>query len=248
MTPVICMLSAQPEHRTERACFILCSLHPAASRAPSPHSHLFSVVCCARRVAGHAVVGLWPCSPSQSRARFIHSLMRRHLGSQTSLILSHIELTFNIRVIASCILSVCGSIHVSCYCVACLYCYVMLSFLTPSLFFFSTREDRRLLTPVFFSYYPASSQREFPSLSALLSSSSILFFFFLSAPPSPVRLRIARGPFAEARARTLLVFCLSLGMDMLSYTCALRSEGGVLVRIYPLFRLWNVPCNSVRMC
>ncbi|KAJ7910196.1 hypothetical protein B0H13DRAFT_2488217 [Mycena leptocephala] len=55
----------------------------------------------------------------------------------------------------------------------------------------------------------------------------------------------------RALALALRWFSASLapgGIGMLSYTYALRSEGGVVYTSTPLFRLWNVPPNSVWKC
>jgi hypothetical protein len=91
---------------------------------------------------------------------------------------------------------------------ALLLCYAFISY--PPLFFLSTREDRRLLTPVFFSYHPASSQREFPSLSPHFSTFfHPVFLSFLLLFCSLFGFGLLEAQ-TGARTRTLLAFCLFL--------------------------------------
>jgi hypothetical protein len=230
-----------PEHPTECACFILCaSIHFAMSRRVVlgwqllilTHSPSSSV-----RDDWQAMAVLSIPIPSTVHSP-THASMSwfSEVAPSSPSVISNLHSTFDCSLRALCF-------HLqfrSCVMLLRLHTFiVMLCFyFLPPLCSFSLPARIVTLTDACFLFpYPASSQPDFPSLSPLFST----FFscFFLSSCSS-VRYS-ALDCSSRKQARALTPRCFSVlhshlvGMGMLSYTYALRSEGGVFSKHLPLY-------------
>jgi hypothetical protein len=104
---------------------------------------------------------------------------------------------------------------------------------------------RDLLMPVFSLLLSSMPQREFPSLSPFSRVSSFLFpsLCFCSFVPHSASDCLRRKRVLELALYWFFVFFSHRdGMGMLSYTYALRSEGRVVVKIYP--SVPSLACSS----
>jgi hypothetical protein len=163
----------------------------------------------------------WPCSSFQSRAwlvsySFVDVLVLRR---RALLILNHIELTFDVRLIASCTVPVCDLQFRSCVMLLRSHAFIVMLCVSNvhSVLFLYSRGSSLTDTCFLLFLLSSVSQRDFPSLSPFLSGffhpvfPPFLSFFLLFCSLFRFRLleALSRTGRREARTRTLLVCYLS---------------------------------------